>query len=141
LISNYTSINEKVIKKFLIDDTTRESILKDINNLFNSIDKFDAETINKEISYYIFRKYEKDQDINNTNLYRLLKLIITGDSEAPYIGDVCEFLGQKETIMRVKRANQLTKAKFVENTKLLNEKRVDCLKLISGSNETNIVSV
>jgi hypothetical protein len=141
LISNYTTLNEKVIKKYLIDDDTREAIVKDINALFNSIDDFNAETINKEISYYIFKKYQKDHDINNTNLYRLLKLIITGDAEAPYIGNICEFLGQKETILRVKRANQLTKAKFVENTKLLEEKRESCLKLISGTNETNVVNI
>jgi hypothetical protein len=129
-----------VIKKFLIEDSYRETILKDINKLFNSLDDFDATTINREISYYIFRKYHEDQNINNINLYRLLKLVITGDTEAPYVGEICEFIGQKESILRVKRAQLLTKAKIVENVKLLEEKRETCLRLITGTG-TDVVNV
>ena len=134
VISNYSKLNHKVIKKFLLDDEYKDKLFKDLNSFFSSLNEFDSKSINREISYFIFNRYQQDQNINNANLYPLLKLIVTGDSEISGLGEICEFIGKKEVVNRVKRANSLTKEKILENERIIANKKENGIKLLSQIN-------
>lgn len=108
-------------------------MLKEMQGLFNNIKEFDSTTINRDISHLIFNRYEVDKNMNNTNFYAFLKLILTGDSEMPNIGAVCEFLGKKEILSRIKKANNISKEHIVENLRLYEEKKDNHVKLIANS--------
>ena len=100
--------------------------------MFNKIKTFDAYSVNREISYFIFRKYQQDKHLSNVNFFLLIKFIVTGFSDCPNIGEVCEIIGKREVLTRVTRAFSLNKTKMVENVRLLEEKKLNCIKLLSG---------
>lgn len=99
--------------------------------MMNSIQDFTSEDINREMSYYVFRKYEKDKKMGNVNLYKFLKFVITGDSNTNDISQICEIIGKKEVISRIKEAAQLSLAKLNENNKLFEEKKAAKRLLVS----------
>lgn len=87
--------------------------------------KFDAKSINREISYFIFKRYQKDRNMQNVNFYPFLKLIVTGFADVPNIGEICEVIGKNEVIKRVKSASKISKTSAVDNIKLIEEKKIE----------------
>ncbi len=130
-MSALNASNKKAIKGFLLDEEYKKYILKEVMTLFSNMQKFDAKSINREISYFIFRKYQKDRSITNINFYPFLKLIITGYADSENLAEICEFIGKQEVVKRIKSANKITKSSAVENVKILQEKKQTSIKLIS----------
>ena len=93
--------------------------------------KFDAKSINREISYFIFKRYQKDRNLSNVNFYPFLKLIVTGYADAPNLGEICEFVGKTEVIKRIKSASKITKTSAVENIKLIQDKKEQSLQILA----------
>jgi hypothetical protein len=131
IISAITKENRKAIKSFILDEDYKTHILKEVYELFNKIQKYDAKNINKEISYFIFKRYQQDRNLSNLNFYPFLKLIVTGYADAPNLGEICEFIGKNEVLKRIKAANKITKNNAVENVKILQDKKQEALKLLS----------
>lgn len=91
------------------------------------------------ISHYIFKKYNENRKINNGNLYGLIKMVITGESEISNCAEICEYLGRKEVVTRIKNAINLKKTNLNENNRLADERKKTCLKLINDSNNINSI--
>jgi len=132
IISAITKENRKAIKSFILDEDYKTHILKEVYELFSKIQKYDAKNINKEISYFIFKRYQQDRNLSNLNFYPFLKLIITGYADAPNLGEICEFIGKTEVLKRIKSANKITKNNAVENVKILQDKKQEALKVLSS---------
>lgn len=132
IVSAITKENRKIIKTYFLDEEYKQHILKDIQLLFNKIKTFDAVSVNREISYYIFKKYQQDRHLMNVNFFQLVKFVITGYSDCPNVGEICEVIGKREVLNRVKKAFSLNKTSMVENVRLLEEKKNNCLKMLSG---------
>jgi hypothetical protein len=94
--------------------------------------KFDAKSINREISYFIFKRYQKDRNIQNINFYPFLKLIVTGFADVPNIGEICEVIGKNEVMKRIKSASKITKTSAVDNIKLIQEKKQQSLQVLAN---------
>jgi len=133
-LNSITRENRRLIKMFFLEEETKKDIIKELNQLFNNIIEFSADDINREISYFVYRKYEKDKRMGNVNIYKLLKFIITGDCDSKNIGEVCEYIGKTEVISRMKSAQLLTSNKLNENNKLFDEKKMKKRELISKVN-------
>lgn len=131
IVSAITKENRKAIKAFILDEEYKTHILKEVYQLFTKIQNYDAKNINKEISYFIFKRYQKDRNLSNLNFYPFLKLIVTGYADAPNLGEICEFIGKNEVLKRIKMANKITKNSAVDNVKILKDKKQETLKLLS----------
>jgi len=132
IVSAINKENKKVIKTYFLDNDYKKYILKEIITLFNKIKTFDSYSVNREISYFIFKKYQQDKHLCNVNFFQLVKFILTGYADCPNIGEVCELIGKREVLTRVKKAFSLDKATMVENVKLLEEKRNNSMKMLLG---------
>ena len=120
-----SNINKRVIKLFFSDKEFKTKILSEISKLFANITHFTATNINREISHFIYRKFETDKKVSNVNFYFLLKLLISGDSKIKMLGEVCEIVGQKNCVSRIKLGGILVKGENVENREIgmdINEK-------------------
>ncbi len=105
------------------------------------MEKFDSKSINKEISYFIFKKYQKDRSITNVIFYPFLKLIITGYADAPNIAEICEVLGKKEVIERIRNVNKLNKQQVVDNVKLLKEKKEKSIMILRSQLDKTMIDL
>jgi len=119
---------------FFLEEEEKKEILKELNQLIINIKDFSADDINREISYFVFRKYEKDKRMGNVNIYKLLKFIITGDCDSNNLAEICEFIGKNEVISRIKASQSLSTNKINENNKLFEEKKMAKRELISNIN-------
>ncbi len=123
---------------FFIDEEEKMEITKELYQLIKNMSEFSAEDINREISYFVFRKYEKDKRMGNVNIYKLFKFIITGDCDTNCLGETCEFIGKNEVISRIKAAQSLSTNKINENNKLFEEKKTAKRELLSNINLNKI---
>ena len=139
IVSAITKDNKKAIKAFILDEDYKQHILKEVLKLFSKMEKYDAKSINREISYFIFKRYQKDRNLSNINFYPFLKLIVTGYADAPNLGEICEFIGKTEVLKRIKNANKITKNTAMENIKLLQDKKQTSINLLT-SLETKLIS-
>lgn len=112
--------NIKFVRKVFIDEELEDKIFEDLYGIFNSLNKFDEKHINMEIGHYIAKKYEEDKSYNNVLIYSILKLFITGNVIFPRIAAICEIIGKKETLKRLRRFKLVKKqlaGKYIEDAK------------------------
>ncbi len=117
---------------FFEDEEEKIKVLKEITKFFGDLTEFTAHDINREISYFVFRKYEKDKKMGNVNIYKILKFVMTGDSNVNDLGEICQFLGKKESMSRLKSAMNFSIGKSAANNKLFEEKKSNKLLLVSN---------
>ena len=109
-----SSVNKRVIKLFFSDKEYKVRIISEISKLFSSMTTFSAANINREISHFIYRKFENDKKVSNVNFYNLLKILISGDTKISLLGDVCELIGQKTCVNRIKIGGSMIKGGSVK---------------------------
>merc|ERR1712032_542550 len=73
ILHSLTRENRRLIKMFFEDEEEKLKTLKEIYKFFGGLTEFTAHDINREISYFVFRKYEKDKKMGNVNIYKILK--------------------------------------------------------------------
>jgi hypothetical protein len=72
-----------------------------IHNFTNKIPEFTGININKECSMLLYEKSKKGNEIQNEELYKLLRVAVFGQANAlmgngiprPPVGEVCEVIG------------------------------------------------
>lgn len=116
---------------FFEDEEEKIKVIKEITKFFGNLTEFTAHDINREISYFVYRKYEKDKKMGNVNIYKILKFVITGDSNVNDLGEICQFIGKKESMARLKSAVNFSIGKAAQNNKLFEDKRTNKLALVS----------
>ena len=77
-------------------------ILNDLMRILEKVNEFEFNSINKEIGLYIYKKHELDKNMTNDHLYSFLKFVLSGDTMGPYLGNICEVLGKKKVLSRLK---------------------------------------
>ncbi len=82
-----------------------QNLISDLLRLFDKINNFEAELINRELGLFIYRRNELDKNISNDNIYSLLKFLITGDTYGPLVADICVIIGKKRVISILKNVN------------------------------------
>lgn len=119
--SNFYNKNLLFIKSFF--KSTEYSILyiHDLIAILSEIQEFKSKNIDRRISEFLYLKYSlnKKTEITNVNIYRSLKLILTGNTQIDNVSLIADFLGKDETIERCRLfGHELAKINF-DNVSLL----------------------
>jgi hypothetical protein len=62
--------------------------------IFEEMDDFSKDNLNKECSKYLFNQNERGQaTMRNEEVFSLLRFVITGNPVGPPVGDIMEVLG------------------------------------------------
>lgn len=92
-----TEYDEKTVRKRWKEDSKKEML--QIVELLSSLTDFSAENQEKEVMAFI-----ETHDLKVGQVMNALRLSVVGASKGPHMFDITAFIGQNETITRIKKA-------------------------------------
>lgn len=72
------------------------------------IEEFNADTVNKTCSIYLYEN-AKQNNYKNEDVFFLLRFAISGNPVGAPVGDICDIIGSKESIRRLENASEFIK--------------------------------
>ena len=89
-------------KKVIKDSNQAKTILSDLYDALSKLDdKFLKEEVHKVLSVYLYEKVQSGINLNNEDVYILLRFIVSARRTGPEVGAICEILGKLSTLKRI----------------------------------------
>ena len=76
-------------------------ILQSLKESLAKSDEWNADTVNKECSKYLF---ESPLKLKNEDVFFLLRFAVSGNPVGAPTGDICEVIGKEKTLKRCEEA-------------------------------------